>query len=91
MTRLDGEKKSPLPWIIGLIVLALLAAGIYYFMTANKGANQATVTSNGVELQNAAPGGLGVDNSTDLNATGSTTDTKHARHQQRNDERCRHQ
>ena len=68
MTRLDGEKKSPLPWIIGLLVLALLAAAIYYFTVA-KGTDAVTVNGNGVELQNNAPGGLGEGNATDANAT----------------------
>lgn len=68
MTRLDGEKKSPLPWIIGLIVLALLAAAIYYF-TAAKGTDAVVVNGNGVELQNTAPGGLGESNAADANTT----------------------
>ena len=68
MTRLDGEKKSPLPWIIGLIVLALLAAAIYYFAVA-KGTDAVTINGNGVELQNNAPGGLGEGNSIDANST----------------------
>ena len=69
MTRLDGEKKSPLPYIIGLIVLALVAAGIYFLFVANKGADTVQATSNGIEIQNNAPGGLGVDNGADANAT----------------------
>lgn len=68
MTRLDGEKKSPLPWIIGLIVLALLAAGIYYFTTANRGADQNL--NNGVQTPVVAPGDLG-DNSADANTVDS--------------------
>ena len=68
MTRLDGEKKSPLPWIIGLIVLALLAAAIYYFTVA-KGTDAVVVNENGVEMINNAPGGLGEENATDANAT----------------------
>ncbi len=66
MTRLDGEKKSPMPWIIGLIVLALLAAAIYYFAVA-KGTDAVVANENGVELIDNAPGGLGVDNSADAN------------------------
>ncbi len=75
MTRLDGEKKSPLPWIIGLLVLALLAAVIYYFAVA-KGTDAVTVNENGVELIDNAPGGLGVENSADTNMTdASSTDS----------------
>lgn len=73
MTRLDGEKKSPLPWIIGLIVLALLAAAIYYSAFANKGAEQAVINQNGVELQNTASGDLGAENSTDANTVDVNT------------------
>ena len=65
MTRLDGEKKSPLPWIIGLIVLALLAAGIYYLFVANQGADRAVIGPDGVELQDTRPGGLGVEGDAD--------------------------
>ena len=57
MTRLDGEKKSPLPWIIGLLVLALLAAAIYYFAFA-KGNDNA---DNSVEITSNAPAGMGAD------------------------------
>ena len=67
MTRLDGEKKSPLPYIIGLIVLALVAAGIYFLFVANKGADTVEATSNGIEIQNNAPGGLAMDNGADTN------------------------
>ena len=66
MTRLDGEKKSPLPWIIGLIVLALVAAAIYYFAVA-KGTDAVVANENGVELIDNRPGGLGIDNTTDTN------------------------
>ena len=78
MTRLDGEKKSPLPWIIGLIVLALLAAAIYYFAVA-KGTDAVVANENGVELIDNQAGGLGVDNTTDANMTDANmTDTNMA-------------
>lgn len=67
MTRLDGEKKSPLPWIIGLIVLALLAAAIYY-LTANKTSNTA-VDVNSPAMQNTPTGATSDANMTDANAT----------------------
>lgn len=68
MTRLDGEKKSPLPWIIGLIVLALLAAAIYY-LTANKTPDNA-VDVNSPALQSTAGGANAANaNATDANAT----------------------
>lgn len=77
MTRLDGEKKSPLPWIIGLIVLALLAAAIYYF-TAAKGTDAVVVNGNGVEMQNTAPGGLGESNAADANTTDANSMSSNA-------------
>ena len=67
MTRLDGEKKSPLPWIIGLIVLALLAAAIYY-LTANKTPN-AAVDVNSTGTQVTTPGANSNGNVADANAT----------------------
>ncbi len=65
MTRLDGEKKSPLPWIIGLIVLALLAAAIYY-LASNKTPNN-VVDVNSPAMQDTTPGAIGDVNATDAN------------------------
>lgn len=73
MTRLDGEKKSPLPYIIGFIVLALVAAGLYFLLTQR--GNEATDTNSaGVVAVNSASDNSAMDaNTADANGVDANT------------------
>lgn len=68
MARLDGKKKSALPLVLGIAVLAALGAGGYYLYDQNRGVDTIAVAPGEVEAMNTKPGGLGVDGNVDVDA-----------------------
>ena len=68
MARLDGKKKSALPLVLGIAVLAALGAGGYYFYDQNRGVDTVAVAPGEVKAMNTKPGGLGVDGNVDVDA-----------------------
>ncbi len=71
MARLDGERKSPVPVLIGIALLALVAIGGYYAYQ-NRGADAVSMAPGEVNVVDNKPGNMATNGDVDANREGNT-------------------
>ncbi|HEY0076959.1 MAG TPA: hypothetical protein VGB77_22935 [Abditibacteriaceae bacterium] len=71
MARLEGERKSPLPVVIGIALLALVAIGGYYAYQ-NRGADAVSMAPGEVNVVDNTPGNMATNGGIDANREGNT-------------------
>jgi hypothetical protein len=71
MARLYGERKSPLPVLIGVALLALVGIGGYY-MYQNRGADVMRVAPGEVTVVDNTPGNMASNGEVDAERNGNT-------------------
>jgi hypothetical protein len=71
MARLEGERKSPVPVLIGIALLALVAIGGYYAYQ-NRSADAVSVAPGEVNVVDNKPGNMATNGDVDANREGNT-------------------
>ena len=71
MARLEGERKSPVPLLVGAALLALLAVGGYYAYQ-NRGADAVSMAPGEVNVIDNKPGNMASNGDVDASREGNT-------------------